>query len=147
MKQKKGSPPRGMRFVRKKIEEKKREKKKEKQIQIYKNRTKISRTFEASEQAAPSFYANRKFAEKISRPLRIERTLDPSQTAPIFPFFSSRLAIPLINEILYAFITFVVPLWIKPKSFEPVPRFTAEGDTSKLRKKKKRNKRKAIESP
>lgn len=35
----------------------------------------------------------------------------------LFLYFS-RLAIPLINETLCAFITFVVPLWIRPKSFE-----------------------------
>lgn len=51
---------------------------------------------------------------------RVRASAPPSRCARFF--FPLRLAVPLINETPYAsFITFVVPLWIRPKSFEPAP--------------------------
>lgn len=71
----------------------------------------------------PYFSEKENFA-KFLQTLVTERA-HPRATRTVLHFLS-RLAIPLINETLYAsFITFVVPLWIRPKSFESAPRPSA----------------------
>lgn len=87
------------------------------------NRTKISRALAESFFFSPR-QKKRKFRQTSALVLEFERTLPPSRCARFF--FPLRLAIPLINETPYAsFITFVVPLWIRPKSFEPAPHLSA----------------------
>ena len=86
------------------------------------NRTKISRAL-----AESLFFSPRQKKENSDKPLPL--VLESERAHPLrgAHVFSSllRLAVPLINETPYAsFITFVVPLWIRPKSFEPAPRLS-----------------------
>ena len=84
----------------------------------------------------------------ISRSPLVEQTSPLANGVRIFLFYVLRhslsvfLAIPLINETLHAFITFMVPLWIRLKSFETVPHALCNLHCPEIKRKKKIQKQK-----